>query len=548
MFPRHTLRGDMMSFSVYFANSNKSENSTHAFSTSGLNNYNCTLKAGTSISNPVLEFQTSYDNFVLLSKNNVAYIGSWNRYYFVTDWRFDGRLCICSLSVDVLASYWDQLRVKYFYVTRSASKRKGDIVDTQFPVTAGSRRQYVEAKTNPILPATGFKGVYIVGIINKTGGMDGCLNYYCFGDTEFRNFMGKIFTISNYGTLGTTGTNNDTLTSDLAEILVNPLQYISSIMWYPYTVNEIITAGFTSSTTNVECGYTTISMGATVYKYDDTTVAKQFTNVVTLTIPKHPDASGAEFLNLSPYSEYRLTFYPFGSFNIDPEYLQGFTDLYLCYTIDMRTGLGVLNVGTSVQGTDASNWRMPQAFMTVESQIGVPIPTSNVQIQMQNIGFLASTGIIAGAQGLFSGIGSTVKSGFSEAGNFLQWLTTGHGAREGAVTGSTASGSLIDDIGKAIDNSGIGNAMLQAMASPNISGSQGTMGINGRMDVALSAWFKWRAPTDPAHFGYPLCSLEMLDDLEGYTVCSHAIAQVYGATFAEKRKIENFLNSGFYIE
>ena len=241
-----------MSFSVYFANSNKPENNTHAFSTAGLNHYDCTLKAGTSISNPVLEFQISYDNFVLLSENNVAYIGSWGRYYFVTDWRYDGRLCICSLSVDVLASFWDQLRIKRFYVTRSASKRKGDIVDTQYPATAGSRRQYVSNIPNPIQPATGFRGVYVVGIINKTGGMDGCLNYYCFGDTEFRNFMGKIFTISNYGTLGTTGTNNDTLTSDLAEILVNPLQYISSIMWYPYTVTEIINAGFTSAITTVE--------------------------------------------------------------------------------------------------------------------------------------------------------------------------------------------------------------------------------------------------------------------------------------------------------
>lgn len=537
-----------MGFSVYFANSNKSENSTHAFSTSGLSYYDCILKAGTSISNPVIEFQLPYEKFVQLTENNVAYIGSWNRYYFVTDWRFDGRLCSCSLSVDVLASFWDQLRVKKFYVTRSASKRKGDIVDTQYPVTAGSRRQLVSSKRNPIQAPAGFRGVYIVGIVNKTGGMDGCLNYYCFGDTEFRNFMGKIFTISNYGTLGTTGTNNDTLTSDLAEILVNPLQYISSIMWYPYTVSEITTAGFTTSVTTVDCGYTTINMGATVYKYDDSTVAKQFTNVVTLSIPKHPDASGAEFLNLSPYSEYRLTFYPFGSFNIDPEYLQGFNNLYMCYTVDMRTGIGVLNVGTSVQGSNASNWKMPQAFMTVESQIGVPIPTSNVQIQMQNIGFLASTGIIAGAQGLFSGIGSTVKSGFSEAGNFLQWLTTGHGAREGSVTGSSASGSLIDDIGKAIDNSGVGNAMLQAMASPNMSGSQGTMSINSRMDLSLTGWFKWRASTSPSHFGYPLCSLETLADLDGYTVCSHAIAQVYGATFAEKRKIEDFLNTGFFIQ
>lgn len=540
-----------MGFNVYFANSAKPENSTHQFSITGLTGYDCTLKAGTSISNPVITFQISYTSFTTLSTANVACIPDFGyRYYFVTDWRYDGRLCVCSLSVDVLASFWDALKSKSYYVTRSAYKRKADIVDTAYPVTAGSRRQYVSNKANPFQPATGFKGVYVVGIVNKTGGMDGCLNYYCFGDTEFRSFMGKIFTISNYGTLGTTGTNNDTFTSDLAEILVNPLQYVSSIMWYPYTTTDIVNAGFTSSTTTVDCGYTTINMGATVYKYDDSTVAKQFTNVVTLTINKHPDASGATFLNLSPYAEYRLTFYPFGSFNIDPEYLQGFSDLYLCYTVDMRTGIAVLNVGTSVTGTDASTWKMPQAFMTVECQLGVPIPTSNVQVQMQNLGFLANTGIIAGAMGLFDGLGGRVKNAYTEAKGFASWFFDNDRYDEEGnykKTGSSASGSLMDDIGSLLNNSGVGNAMLQAMASPNLSGSQGTMGLNSRMNVSLSAWFKWRADTDPTHFGYPLCQVETLNDLQGYTVCSHAIADIQTATFAEKRKIENFLNTGFYI-
>lgn len=544
-----------MSFSVYFANSAKTENSTHAFSTTGVPYYDCVMKKGSSVSNPTIELQVSYTQFATFATSaNVAYIGSLDRYYFVTDWSFDGRIATCSLSVDVLASFWDKLKLKSYYVTRSAYKRKADIVDTAYPLTAGQRRQYVDTKKNPLQPATGFKGVYVVGIVNKTGGMDGCLNYYCFGDTEFRSFMGKIFTITNYGTLGTYGTNNDTLTSDLAEILVNPLQYISSIMWYPYTVTEIINAGFTTSTTNVECGYTTIAMGATVYKYDDTTVAKQFTNVVTLTINKHPDASGAEFLNLSPYSEYRLTFYPFGSFSIDPEYLQGFSNLYLCYTIDMRTGIGVLNVGTTVQGTDASTWHMPQAFMTVEAQIGVPIPTSNVQVQLQNLGIVAKTGAIAGA-GLFDGFKSLVKQGFDKLNTFAStagaWVDYGSSYKDHVSEYTNIApkmfGSLADEAGAILDRSGIGNAVLQASASPDLHGSQGTMGIVPKMDIALSGWFKWRAGTDPTHFGYPLCDVEQLVNLQGYTVCSHAIADIQGATFSEKRKIENFLNTGFYI-
>lgn len=541
-----------MSFSVYFANSQKPENGTHIFHTAGVTPYMVNLKAGTSISNPVLEFQIPFEDFVSLSCNNVAYIGIFDRYYFVTDWRFDGRLCICSLSVDVLASFWAELKPMSFYITRSASKRKADIIDTAYPLTAGSRRQYVARKLNPIRPAFGFYGVYIVGIVNKFGGMDGCLNYYVFGDTEFRSFMGKIFTIANYGTLGTTGTNNDTLTSDLAEILVNPLQYISSIMWYPFTTQEIVNLGFTTTTTIVYCGYTDINMGATVYKFDDTTVYKEVTNVVTLKIYKHPDSSGAEFLNLAPYSEYRLTFYPFGAFNIEPEYLQGFNDLYLCYTIDLRTGLGVLNVGTSVVGSDYTDWKMPQAFMTVESQIGVPIPTSNVQIQLQNVGVMGATAMIGAGMGLFDGFGAQVKQAMNQE-NFVSWFLNGdrydeQGNYKGSSGLGDTVGSLIDDVGTFIKDSGITSALTQALASPNISGSQGTMSLNSRMDLSLTGWFKYRTDTDPQHIGYPLCTVEQLNDLEGYTVCYKAIANIPRATFAEKRKIENFLNTGFYIE
>lgn len=537
-----------MGFNVYFANSAKPENSTHQFSITGLTGYDCTLKAGTSISNPVITFQISYTSFATLSSANVACIPDFGyRYYFVTDWRYDGRLCACSLSVDVLASFWDALKSKSYFVSRSAYLSNKYIVDNAYPASAHQRTQTVAKTDNPFQPPATDYGCYIVGILSKSSGLDGGITYYVMGYLQFMTLMNKVFTINNYGTLGTTGTNNDTFTSDLAEAMINPLQYISSIMWYPFSTASLNTLGFLESTTTVYCGYTTISMGVTLYRFDDATLYKRVRNMITFTIPRHPDHSNANsFLNLSPYSEYRLSFYPFGSFTIDGDYLQGMTYLYCLWDVDLRSGRGILNLGTSYTGSTVSDWKMPANFLTTEAQIGVPIPTSTIQTMIPDMGILGNAGIVAGGMGLFDGLGTAVKSAFQNYGG-------GIGGKIAEQAGNIVSnvvdtaGSLIDEAGKIINNSGVGSALLQTMSSPNMSGTQGSISLYSKQDVAFSAWFKGRSYTDNTHFGSPLCEVKTLNDLQGYTVCSHAIADIQGATFAEKRKIENFLNTGFYI-
>ena len=532
-----------MSFSVYFSNSNKPENNTHAFSTTGNVHYDCNLKAGASISNPVIELQISYMEFVTLSKANVAYIGSWERYYFVTDWRYDGRLCICSLSVDVLASFWDQLKLKSYYVTRSASEGTPTIVDTAYPVTARGRIQYNASAQNPFIPAPTDYGCYVVGVLSKSSGLDGCITYYAMGYLQFMVLMGKLYNSTTWGSMGTTGTNNDTFTADLVEAIVNPLQYIASIMWYPFSVSALNSLGWLVSTQTIEVGYTSISMGVTVYYYDNSTLYKSIRNLISLTITHHPDTATAYFMNLSPYAEYRLSFYPFGVFNIEPEYIHAQNTLYCLTTVDMRTGRGILNVGIAYSGSTSADWEMPGAFLTTEAQVGVPIPTSVIQTQIGDIGNLREAGILTG-KNLFAGLESTIREGFtdiSRANGTVGQLTAL------ADTASNVVGTLTSEL-KKISVSDIEGALLQASASPSLSGTQGSISLFPTQKVSLNMWYKYRADTDPVHKGYPLCKVKQLDTLTGYTVCSGAVADIYGATFAEKRKIENFLNTGFYIQ
>ena len=85
------------------------------------------LLDGTSIINPVITFEqtSTYD----IRDYNYAYIGTFNRYYFITNITTDNNLWIVSMSVDVLASYKADILASSQYVLRSASASDEDIVD-----------------------------------------------------------------------------------------------------------------------------------------------------------------------------------------------------------------------------------------------------------------------------------------------------------------------------------------------------------------------------------------------------------------------------------
>ena len=546
-----------MSFSVYFENSAKSENSTKQFSLTGLTPYSCVLKDGTSISNPTIILQVSEADFLTLKNKNVAYISELSRYYFVADWVRDGRLTVCRLNIDVLASFWDAIKLQSYYVSRSASSNNINIVDTQFPATSQARATYVSSASNPFQVGAGNSyGVFVVGAIQKGGGLSGCVSYYLMSYLSFISLMTKLFNVSTYGTIGTYGDNNDTLTDDLTKLLTHPLEYIQSITWYPFTIADFTSAGFVSSGQyGITLGYNTLTLSSYVYPFDDSVLYKQFTNIVYLTIPKHPNAASATYLNLAPFAEYRLTFYPFGAFNIDPEYLNGSSNIYMCYTIDLETGRAILNVGTAYSGTNSATYKITNPFLTTSAQMGVQIPTSTIETYLPDMGLLGTSAIIGLGTGLFDGFVSKQKESFAKAeipenaSTLDRALTTiGNVGTNIASAGLELIGTLGNDISAFLKSSGIGSAILQATSSPSFGGAQGMRSLYTKQDVILCAWFKYRANTDNTHFGTPLCAVTTLSTLSGFTLCQNAVADIFTATFAEKRKIENFLNTGFYIE
>ena len=64
---------------------------------------------------------------------NYAYIKEFERYYFITEWTFEGGIWTAQMSVDVLATYRDEILAMNAYVLRSSSYHNPKVIDTIFP-------------------------------------------------------------------------------------------------------------------------------------------------------------------------------------------------------------------------------------------------------------------------------------------------------------------------------------------------------------------------------------------------------------------------------
>ena len=106
----------------------KRENSTAIPAGSPAYSLSCELKSETSILSPILEIgmPMTFDPYAL----NYAHIPAFSRYYHVTDWTWSEGLWLCSLRVDVLATYRTAIGSATKYVVRAAAEENTGIVDT----------------------------------------------------------------------------------------------------------------------------------------------------------------------------------------------------------------------------------------------------------------------------------------------------------------------------------------------------------------------------------------------------------------------------------
>ena len=505
----------------FYKNFSKRQNSTkQPLESSAKDSYSCYIKDNCRITEPVIEIVLT-GSTPLSPVNpaklgyNYAYISDFSRYYFVNDWNYYKGTWTASLSVDVLASFKTEIGAESHYVLRTKNAYTIEpsavqIPDTLYPAT-NSKKIYTQALSSAQSPFNYNNGSYVIGIIN--GGVmsgiqgQGISKYYVCTPAQIRQLadylMGTDFA-NDYLVDAVAGA-----TENVVKDFVDPLQYISSLRWYPFSVPASATGekpkvGWWDTSTESDM--------PTLYPVTNISVLLTNSNLVIYHNP-HAIETGKEFTKYSPYISYKLKFDPWGMFDLDSQLLSEMAvgnTIKMSITVDLISGMGRLDLS---------------AFVGNGCELGSHLAMVGVNIELAQITQdIVSTG---------AGIGQTA---LSKVANWIEDKTGWSGFKKG-----TDKGSIIA--------TGIMSALGLGKVSLTRAGSQDSMlsyvGYNSLPE--LIAEYYDCVGVDVEEAGQPLCKKVTLNTLEGYVLCGGVDTEV-ACMNEEKTMINNYLNGGFFYE
>lgn len=364
-----------MAVSIKFWQFAKKENSTKKPETDGTA-YSCLLKEPVNLMNPIITLQ--HDNPV---GYNYAYINTFGRYYFVTNWTYERGLWCAELRVDVLASWKAEIGESTQYVLRSSNTWDSLIVDNYYPMNGTITHQQTTAENqwSSALNA----GSYIVGIVNSDANNQGAISYYSFTDAQFKVLCGYLLgDPSSYLAI-------DEISDNLQKALFNPLQYVVSCKWFPFRVDgvKITTLKFGWwEFSNCECFRLSATKKVFIYNFD---------------IPRHPQAViRGGFCNLSPYSKYTLFFQCWGTIPLDNSFLSTTASFSCSTNVDLVSGIGILRI-LSHESTEIAQY---------PANVGVDIQLAQINNNPLQIGVTAVNTVASVATSFFGGLTGVAQS------------------------------------------------------------------------------------------------------------------------------------------
>lgn len=479
-----------MAFNVNFYNFSKRENSTYRPTGSG-ESFSCVLKADSNISSPeiILDLGTADS-----PSWNYAYIAEFNRYYYVSDWRWiENRLWSASLSTDLLATYKDEIGASEMYVLRSSAASDGNIIDDYYPCKMTCTTQ-TTIGNSPWIHTTGSDnidlsaGVFVVGYVTSQQPNDshmyGSVVYSAMKQSGLRALVDALLDDS---LLSGSGFDTADATLALQKSLIDPLSYIKSCIWLPVLYESL--PGSSLSDLNIwdwsiPCTHKIISNDPPYIQY-----------TVTMDLIKHPlTQTRGNYLNTAPYTRINLDLPPFGNIELDTSLTANATQVQALITFDLITGQGRNRIIIDGVNTD-----------TLESQIGVPIQLSQVMKDY-----------LGAAQSGFNGIVGTISSALS-----------------GNIAGAISSAG-----------NGIANG-VRAMQprSSSVSGNGSFAHLKNR--PRLYHQFMIPVDEDNEHCGRPLCQIRRVSSLPGYLLIKDAEIDINGFT-GEAEAVRAYLEGGFF--
>lgn len=533
-------------FDVIFFNFAKRRNAFSVPTLSAGVTYSCKLKAPTTLLAPTIELSYPTQSQSSIRATNYAYIADFGRYYYIKNWVLDGTLIRASLEVDALASHRTAVLASTQYVLRSASNYNGFIKDTKYPILSGSPTITGWQNPNPLQPAPQSYGVFVLGIIQKACTF-GSVQYVAMSYLVLLDFMNKLFDLVTQWNDG-----GADLADGLKKAITDPMQYIVSCTWFPYSVNDFVNRSIAYGTNIITVGYDNITLAANAYLYNPVLNA-EFTNLIAIQdIAANPwhhplAASRGDYMNREPYSRYYFSFYPFCSLcEIDSMKVK--SPLYIVYTVDLRTGKGICSLCPDFTGSTWEDWRPLTPIRTFEAQVGVQVPLATIHTEIPSFGEYLTNFIVSAAEhfGGFKQFGQAISATVADAIGGSDIPPAGTSAykayeRAQAIGFEKPAPITLGDL------SSIATEAAAMKSTPELIGSQGTISFNNRMPIMFWGEFYNVAPDNLALYGRPLCQSVVLNTLSGFVMCDNPRVTLAGAFDAEIAIIENALATGAFI-
>ena len=426
-----------------------------------------TLKNPTSIIRPtfvITDFDTSWN-----------YIAWGSRYYFVDDIVIlTNNQAAYTCSLDVLATYKTVIGNSTEYVVRADSAYNLNVIDTKYPTLSYSTVENVEFTS--IHSEVNDGGSFVIGICNGDSVASAGVTYYWLTMLEMSALLDYMY--------AGTWLNASDISVELQKELINPMQYVDSITWYPFEVNNAL-CPFTP--TNIKFGYWDSGLIGNRINPNDSTAgfAQQ------ISIPSHPQSARGTYLNGNPFTHISLDCYSFGVVALDSNILAATSALTIGISVDLLSGIAKLTVRAGSSD--------PKLIYKSFTDFGVPMKLSQI------------------SQKITGAVGNFVSGAFSVSyGNVL-----GFGA--GIISG-------LESLMPTIQSTGT-NGTKSAFTTPP------TLIITRQMLTA----------EDKSQLGRPLCDRVQISTLSGFIQCENVDVDSVG-TKEEKNAIISYMESGFFYE
>ena len=457
-------------------------------------------------------------------KYNYVFIPTFSRYYYITDWAFNGDgtwsgFCTC----DHLATWKPAILSSGGYVARCPSTHvNNQLMDPLTPPTTSFLTVYEEY--NMGLSANVQNGSFIIGVIaGGTATNIGATKYYLVSRSNLQTLVNNMVS-----TTTVTWGDVTNFMGDAAKSMINPIQFIVSCKWYPFAMTL---SGVGQEQIYLWC-WATGAYGQplgnhTYINLPGGDVDDDRWSIINLPDVTRFQATAADYPTLPPYAQYSLIT-PWGTFDLNAEVMG--TE-YRNSNLKLRTKLIVNLISGSATFVCATNPNQyvnsdPYEFFRREVNMALDIPIAQ-----------ASLNYVSAAKGAVSGLASAF--------NIQGWYTNAAGNIAGIANG------VID----------VASAMMSPSVQSTTTNSATFTPEIGKVRFQMTRYRKLRAaptlvgniykmPVDhiSTEFSAGFIQMDVTDFVPSYTVTAEGVSTTVTGTTTEEAAVREALCTGIYLE